>query len=329
MSNKKSPERVSRSTFMVFVALFVVIFGALVGRTLWELSVIGRAIDPPWNARYRIEHHFALLIPALDHDLFYRRSTDGMREVFEREHAVFEIFEYPDGELGEIRRILRLILNTIPDGVLLSFPYDSSFDELLEAFQEKGIPLVTLEYDTPRRDAYVGTNPFSLGRLAGEAAAALSPGGSAAILLAGGDTAFIQGFRQVILEDGSLSIGMIRSRDDTLAAGEELIREILSFRRDITVAVFTGSREAEGAAWALLEYGRIGTPLIIASGDNPEIKRLLEMGVVSASIVRNPEEAGRAAAEALCALARDERTNAYIDPGSSILWEKTASREAR
>jgi ABC-type sugar transport system substrate-binding protein len=114
---------------------------------------------------------------------------------------------------------------------------------------------------------------------------------------------------------------MIRSYDDTLAAGEEFIREILSARSDINVAVFTGSREAEGAAQALIEYGRIGTPLIVASGDNPEILRLMEMGVISASVARNPENAGRAVAEALCALSRDEMTNAYVDPGSFILWE--------
>jgi hypothetical protein len=49
----------------------------------------------------------------------------------------------------------------------------------------------------------------------------------------------------------------------------------------------------------------------------------MEMGVISASIARNPESAGRAVAEALCALSRNGMTNAYVDPGSSILWEKS------
>ena len=324
---EKKPEKVPNKAFKFFIALFVVIFGFLAGRTLWELRTIGIAVNPPWTGQYRIEYRFALLIPTLDNDLFYHRFSNGLREVTEREHAVFEIFEYPEGERDEIRRLLRLILNTNPNGVALSFPYDPSYDELLEAFQKKGIPLVTLEYDAAYRDAHVGTNPFDLGRLAGEAAAVVSPGGSAAVLLTGGDAGFIQGFRQMALEKGPLEIGMIRFYDDTLAAGEEFIREILSSRGNITVAVFTGSREAEGAAQALIEYGRIGTPLIVASGDNHEILRLMDMGVISASIARNPESAGLAVAEALCALSRKERTNAYVDPGSSILWEKSFAGE--
>ena len=326
---EKTTGRVPNGVFKFLMALFVLIFGVLAGRTLWELRTIGAAIDPPKNVQYRIENRFALLIPALDHDLFYSRSSNGMKEVIEREHSVLEIFKYPEGERDEVRRLLRLILNTSPNGVALSFPYDQSYEELLEAFQNKNIPLVALEYDAACQDAYVGSNPFDLGRLAGEAAAILRPGGSAAVLLAGVDNGFIQGFRQTAMERGPLEIGMIRFYDDTLAAGEEFIREILSYRNDINVAVFTGSREAEGAAQALIEYGRIGTPLIVASGDNPEILRLMEMGVISASIARNPENAGRAVAEALCALAKKERTNAYVDPGSVILWEKSFAGAAQ
>ena len=325
----KTSKKIPGSVFKYFIALFAVIFGILIGRTLWELRTIGNTIDSAWNVRYHIDYRFALLVPASDHDLFYRRFTNGMKEASEKNHAVIEIFEYPEGQQDEIRRLLRLILNTSPDGVVLSFPHDPSYDELLEAFQKKGIPLVTLEYDTARRDAHVGTNPFDLGRLAGEAAAVLSPNGSAAVLLTGGNAGFIQGFRQAALEKGPLRTGMIRFYDDTLAAGEEFIREIISSRNDITVAVFTGSREAEGAAQALIEYGRIGTPLIVASGDNPEILRLMDMGVISASIARNPESAGQAAAEALCALSNNERTNAYVDTGSFILWEKSFAGEAK
>jgi len=326
---KKPPVKIPNRTFKFLIVFFAVIFCLLVGRTLWELGAVRTAIEPPRNARYRIEYRFALLIPVSDPDNFYQRLCNGMREETEKEHAVFEVFRYPEGERDEIRRILRLILNTNPNGVAFSIPHDPSYEELFESFQNKGIALVTLEYNASRWDAHVGTNPFDLGRLAGEAAAVLSPGGSAAVLLTGGDAGFIQGFSQAALEKGLLEIGMIRSYDDTLAAGEELVREILSSQSHITVAVFTGSREAEGAAQALIEYGRIGTPLIVASGDNQEILRLMEMGVISASIARNPESAGRAAAQALCTLSRNERTNAYVDPGSSILWEKSFAGAAK
>lgn len=325
---EKAPVGVPNRVFKYLIALCAVIFALLVGRTLWELRTIRKTIDTPRHAAH-IKYQFALLIPASDHDLFYARSCNGMREIAEQEHAVLEIYEYPEGERDEIRRLLRLILNTNPDGVIFSVPYDSLYEELFKAFSDRGIPLVTLEYDAFYRNAYVESNPFELGRLAGEAALSLNSGGDAAVLLSGGDASFIQGFRQVLGNSGAMDIVMIRSYEDTLAAGEEFIREILVSRSTITVAVFTGSREAEGAALALIEYGQVGTPLIIASEDNMEIRRLMEMGVISATIVRNPENAGRAAITALCALSRHERTNAYVDSGSSILWAQNLSQVKR
>jgi ABC-type sugar transport system substrate-binding protein len=297
------------------------VFALLVGRTLWELRTIDTTINPTPRAQYRTDYRFALLIPGSDHDSFYSRSIGSMRKTAEKEHAALEIFQYPSGEGDEIHRFLRLILNINPDGAVISVPEDPLYEELLKSFADRNIPLVTLEYDAAYRDAYVGSNPFDLGRLAGEAALILDPGGSAAVLLSGGgDADFIQGFRQALREKGTMNISMVRSYDDSLAAGEEFIREILRSHQNISIAVFTGSREAEGAAQALIEYGRVGTPLIIASEDNPEIRRLMDMGVISAAIVRNPENTGRAVVEALCALSRKERTNAYVDPGSFILW---------
>ncbi|MDR1307673.1 MAG: substrate-binding domain-containing protein [Treponema sp.] len=310
------------------LALCALVFVLLVGWTLGELRTIGTTINIPRNTT-PIEYQFALLIPAMDYDLFYTRFCGGMKEIAEREHAVLEVYEYPEGERDEIRRLLRLILNTNPDGVVFSIPYDPAYEEYFKAFADHNIPLVTLEYDAVCRDAHVGSNPFELGRLAGEAVISLNSGGSAAVLLSGGDTSFIQGFRQVLMDNGTIGIGMIRSYEDTTASGEEFIREILVSRDNITVAVFTGSREAEGAAQALIEYGRVGTPLIIASEDNPEIRRLMEMGVISATVVRNPENAGRAAIQALRALSRNERTNAYVDPGSSIVWAETLKQGRR
>jgi ABC-type sugar transport system substrate-binding protein len=316
---KKFPVRVPHRGSKLLAVLCAAVFILLAVRTLWELQTLGKVINPARTGRYRIKNQFALLFPASDHDLFYTRVYNGMRDLAEQEQAALEIYEYPEGERDEIRKLLRLILNTQPNGVVFSVPPDPFYDDLFKAFLDRGIPLVSLEYDIAYRDVHVGTNPFEQGRLAGEAALNLKSGGDMAVLLSGSNATFIQGFRQILQERGVRDIGLIRSYDDTLAAGEEFIREILSFRTNISVAVFTGSRESEGAAQALIEYGRVGTPLIIAAEDNMEIRQLMELGVISATIVRNPEKAGQAVIEALCALLRDERTNAYVDSGSYVL----------
>jgi ribose transport system substrate-binding protein len=231
--------------------------------------------------------------------------------------------------------MLRLIINIKPDGIIVALPFDPAFDKLLRSLA--GIPVVTMENDFPSsgREAYIGTNEFEVGRLAGETAARIIQIGMTSyrgvgILLsqsrlrdAARNARFIQGFRQAQREYGNLDISLIRSYDDPNVAGEDFIREILRDHRNIGIAVCTGAREAEGAAKAVIDRN-LASPLIIAVDAPPEIRKLMEMGVVPASIVRNPKEAGRGAVEALVALAKKERTTAYIDPGAEVLLSRDA-----
>jgi ribose transport system substrate-binding protein len=329
----------------VLIVFFALIFIAFIGWSILELRSIEQSIQASGKkaSRGRMVFRFAVLIPSINRDLFYIRAYNGMKEIADAEQAALQLFEYQREEgIYSIREKLRLIMNTNPDGIILSIPYDPSYEESINAMVEKKIPVVTLENDfaSSNRNAYVGTNTFELGRLAGQAVSrsvpANTPAGAPAsapenreigVLLSGGgdprsvqNSSFMQGFRQILRDFNDINIGLIRSYEDTTLAGEEFIREILVSHNDISIAVFTGPQEAEGAANALIEFGRVGAPLIIAADDNPEIRKLMEMGVISATVVRQPENAGRAAMEALFALARSERTNAYVDPGAAILW---------
>jgi ribose transport system substrate-binding protein len=317
----------------LLVLFFALLFFVLAGWSMVELRSIERSVNVlgARTGHKRIIYHFAVLIPSREYDPFFLRAYNGMKRIADAETAALQVFEYQRGAgPGSVEPLLRIIKNTSPNGLIVSIPYDPLYEEIINAIAEKHIPVVTLENDfaSSTRNAYVGTNTFEMGRLAGQAAGRVFPrDAEIGVLLAGEgnsrpgrNSGFIQGLRQSIRDFAPMNIGLIRSFGDTNAAGEEFIREILVSHTDISAVIFTGPREAEGAAQALIEFGRVGTPLIIAVDDNPEIRLLMEMGIISATIVRRPELAGEAAVKALIALARNERTNAYVDPGVSILW---------
>jgi ribose transport system substrate-binding protein len=285
----------------------------------------------------QIVFHFAVLIPSPSNDLFFMEAFNGMKEIAEKERAVLQLFEYEPGKDNDsIRSLLELILNINPDGVIVSIPnddsLDNSYEEVLLALKEKNIPIVNLEYNVSAsyRDAFIGTNAFDAGRLSALTAVGLLPnGGEVGVLLSESperntaqNTSFMQGFQQAIREYPSIQVDLVSSYENTSIAGEEFVREILIDHSEIKLAVFTHAEEALGAAQTLIEYGRVGTPLIISVDDSPDIRRLMEMGVISASIVRNPEKAGGSALQTLVSLARNERTNAYINTGSSVLFPR-------
>lgn len=309
------------------------LFAVLTVYSILALADVERSVNPskPRTDRMRIVFHFAVLIPSPGQDLFFLRAYNGMKEAAEPERAVLQLFEYEPGKNNDsIESLLELILNTNPDGVIVSIPNDDSYEDVLNQLKEKDIPIVNLEYNVSSsyRDAFVGTNEFDAGRLSALTAAGLLPqGGKIGVLLSESperntaqNTNYLQGFQQAIRDFPSIQVDLVSSYKNTSIAGEEFVREILIDHHDIKLAVFTNAGEALGAAQALIEYGRVGTPLIISVDDSPEIRRFMEMGIISASIVRNPESAGQSALNALVSLSKKERTNAYINTGSSVLF---------
>jgi ribose transport system substrate-binding protein len=311
----------------------VFLFAVLAFFSILELSNIERSVNPakPRTDRMQIVFHFAVLIPSPSKDLFFMEAFNRMNKAAEEERAVLQLFEYEPGkDNNSIKSLLELIHNIHPDGVIVSIPNDASYEDALNQLKEKNIPIVNLEYNVSSsyRDAFIGTNEFDAGRLSALTAAHLLPnGGEVGVLLSESperntaqNTSYLQGFQQAIRDFPSIQVNLISSYDNTAVAGEEFVREILIDHPGISLAVFTNDDEALGAAQALIEYGRVGTPLIISVDDTPEIRRFMEMGVISASIIRNPERAGQSALESLVSLARNERTNAYINTGSSVLY---------
>lgn len=316
----------------------VFVSGALfISLTLWTVAVldsVGRFAG--WSAggaeKAAPVFHFIALLPAPDRDLFYIRLSNGMKESAERERATVQVFEYRPGEGPEgVRRLLRMIADIKPDGVALSLPVGHDYDGSIAAIADRGVPIVTLEADQPtsRRSAHIGTNSFELGKVSGAALAAHFPeGADAAISLTLPDPSFIMGFNQGARNvsgsgAGGIRLPLIRTRRDGAASGEELVRELLSTQTAVRSIVFTNARDAESAAQALVEYGRVGALTLVAVDDTPEIRKLIQTGVVYASVARKPEQAGEAAVSALRALAGGERTSAYTDPGVTLLTAET------
>ncbi len=326
----------------VLVAFSALLFAALFGWSVIVLDSVERTVATAERGKAgdATVFHFVALLPDSERDLFYLRARNGMAETAEKERAAIQVFEYRGGEGSEaILRRLRLIADLSPDGAILSLPTGGIYDAEIAALAGRGVPVVTLENDLPstKRRAHVGTNAFELGKLAGKAVSDRFPRGArVALLLSMGqngspsrDATFVMGFRQTERLYPAIRLESIRSGPNESAAGEEFVRDLLSASSSFDVAIFTNARDAEGAAQALVEFGRVGKLAILAFDDTPEIRKLIETGVVAASLARNPERAGAAAVETLVALARNERTSAYVDPGAYVLTQEELAKRRR
>jgi len=329
-----------RKLLRVLVIVFGLLFAGLVLWTVVVLDSVGRSTLKPAleSVAAPTVFHFIALMPSLDRDLYHIRVLNGMTEAAERIRSTVQVIEYRPGEGPErIKRQIRMIAAVKPDGVALALPSDQSYDEAIASIAARRIPVVTVETDQSAslRRAHVGTNSFEAGKLAGGALAARFPEGAEVALLlalqdreaANRDTGFVMGFRQAVKNRPDVRLALVRTAREGSAAGEELVREFLLAPGAVDAVVFTSARDAEGAAQALVEYGKVGALALLGYDDTPEIRKHIKTGVIFASLARNPERAGEAAVESLAALAGGERTGAYVDTGITLLTSELLGKE--
>ncbi|MDR2028747.1 MAG: hypothetical protein LBP93_04330, partial [Treponema sp.] len=84
----------------ILIVFFALIFIALIGWSIVELRSIEQSIHAAGKkpGRGQVVFHFAALIPSIEHDLFYIRAYNGMKEIADAEQAMLQIFEYQRGE---------------------------------------------------------------------------------------------------------------------------------------------------------------------------------------------------------------------------------------
>lgn len=77
-----------------------------------------------------------------------------------------------------------------------------------------------------------------------------------------------------------------------ILSGEEAASAILRSEPSINVLVCASAPITEGAAQVVVDQGKVGQLLIIGTDDSPTIDKLIDKGVIAASIVRDSRKMG-------------------------------------
>lgn len=315
---------------------------ALIGMLFWQLLVLQTIQDSlsvqsePIKARSPIFHICALLYSP-ERDQFYERAYSSMKKAATSNGSALQLFEYSETEsIEEIRKLLHLVRDIGPDGLIISLPSITPFEQEIGEISGKGIPIVTYETDPfhGKHTAHVGTNTFELGKLTGIAILDRfrQPQHIGILLSFGGgynttqNASFIQGLKHSIREKPEYEIALVRTVKDPQIGAETFLRDIIKMDPALDIIICTTARDTEAMAQALIDLDRVGKPAIVGFGDTPAIHALLEEGVVNATINRNPEIGGKLAVETIIALIQNTRTNAFQDPGATILYPESNSR---
>jgi ribose transport system substrate-binding protein len=219
------------------------------------------------------------------------------------------------------------------DGAVVC-PYldDALARRQLDRLRAMKIPTVIINHNIPHDQPwpFIGTNNFDVGRRLGLAAGNISEGPIRLAIVYSDKAPGIYGERELV------EMGITAALGERLAApitgyktnlnpldAEALLLQL--FRNDVfhdeafNTIIFTDSNDTIAAAQTLIDMNLVGRVQLIGFGSESGVQENIRKGIISCSLVINPERIGYEALRSLASLHVTGYTSTSIDTGIEII----------
>ena len=249
----------------------------------------------------RYEYRVASIVPTSDEEGYWRQLRLGMEEAAARYGVGLELWgpRYPDDE-HLIDRFKAAIAAGV-DGIICHVEDNGRVSQAISQAVRRGITVITVGSDVPAsgRQGYVGPDAFYLGYEVGRTLRLTGKNARLAVVLDGPagrpnstQARYLRGVRQAIASTPGLKLVHVARTPPGVLGAQSAIQDLLAKDAEIDVICCSSPRDTLGVARVLRESGWDRRVVLIGAGLLPETLRLLEQGVLSATVASYPFEMG-------------------------------------
>jgi len=230
--------------------------------------------------------------------------------------------------------LLRQVVQEKPDVILLAAADYNRLAPLAEEIDKAGIPLITIDSgvnsDVPR--GFIATDNVEAGKKAARKLAELLEGPSQIAVISYVKETATQiererGVREVLETDGRFEIvGTYYSNGDEDIA-YETTKELLRKYPNLKGVVGLNEPSSVGAGRAIKDMGRGGEVLLVGFDSSVDEVRLLEEGVIQATVVQRPFNMGYLGIKTAVDLTAGRKAPASTDTGSIVITKANMYEE--
>jgi len=324
-----------------FSWLLVLLFGlALGGATLMNLVLISqtrKALDEgilgDKSAGAVFRYHLALVIPDST-DSFFEGLREGVEASAPQSGVAVQIFRYHANFPEEAETYFQLCLTSRVDGVIL---YAGSDGRMADRGVQSGaanVVFVPVGTQPPPRSGqgFIGSSSLLQGVESGnQLTRRLGKAARVGLLLTSdgddprGDPVY-KGVSAALQSFPGARIVRASRAQPGILSGEDAASELLRDYPSINVLVCASAPITEGAAQVVVDLGRVGQILIIGTDRSPTIDRLVDKGVIAASIVRDSQKMGADALRAFLEAQDGEPFVKAVEVGFTVRTRREAPR---
>jgi len=319
---------------------FVVLFGlALTGATVMNIILINQArkaldegILGTRSQGSPARHHLGLVIPDTA-DSFFDGLVAGVRAKAQIADVAVQVFRFRKNASDEAEAYFQLCLTSHLDGVILFSDGEGLANRRAQAAAE-GVVLIPVGTQSPGPgQGFIGSSTLLQGIESGnQVGQVLGRSARVGILLASEgaldprDDPLYRGVAVALRSfPGAQVVQVTRARPGILS-GEEAASLLLKADPAVNVLVCATAPITEGAAQVVVDQGRVGRVRIIGTDESVTIDRLVDKGVITASVVRDSRKMGARALEAFLAAREGTPFRTAVEVGFSVRTPQEAPR---
>jgi len=212
----------------------------------------------------------------------------------------------PNGKLAEQQRILENFVSQKVDAIAISPLEAETMGPVLREIQEKeGIIVITIDSDAPNsgRQAYIGTNNYKAGQVAGREAIRLLPQGGEVVAFVGHLSAQnarerLKGFEDAVAGHGIKVVEVKQDQTDKSKARRN-VEDTLQAMPEVDLLLGLWSYNGPAIAQAVKDAGARQRIKILCFDAEPATLEYLKTGDIDATVVQKPYYFGYLAVELL------------------------------
>jgi len=310
---------VSHSRLLLYTVSGVVFCISFIGMVIYGYKTFFIQTEKVASADY--SYHFALIAEESDNE-YWRLIEEGAKETASKHDIYLEYLAPKKANNDKLLKLFDRMISSKVDGIIVQGIQGERFVELVHKAVEREIPIITVDTDVPNseRKAYVGTNNFRAGKLAGKTLIESTTGEQYVGIVTGRFNAInqkqrLQGFKDAIKDTSRIHVVDVEESNITSIGAAQAAYSLLKQYPSINTFLGTSALDGIGIVDGVQQIAANEEFTIIGFDLLPETLKLIKEGEINATIAQYPKKMGKESVNVLIELQEHDilDNKKYID----------------
>ncbi|WP_286131781.1 sugar-binding protein [Bacillus sp. FJAT-25509] len=277
------------------------------------------------NKLEKYKYHIVLVPEEIDNE-YWRLVEKGARNAAEKNNVLLEYVGPKQSNMDEHIKTIEMSVASKVDGILMQGLNDEQYTPLIDRVVEKKIPVITVDTDASnsKRNAYIGTDNYYSGYLAGKAMIEETHGITNVAIITGNfyknhQIQRVKGFREAVKKEKRIRIITVKESDISRVRAAEKTNQILQDFPEVNAFYGTSALDGIGIAQVVEKYKKKNHMTIIAFDTLPETINYIKKGIIKATVVQEPYDMGYRSVEMMIDLIEGKKVPTIVHTNTRIM----------